>query len=296
GGRHLQPRRPARARPRRPRRDGASTGAGLRRRQRQHRPHRRGPRPGHRPAADRDRQRGQRRGSGRLPPRHAARVRRGARPDLADGRRRGAGAGLSRCAPRERRARVDGGPGGPRGSALREGCHVLRPAQPAGDPAQAADRGRAVPEPRRDAGGGADRERRLRGLHGPPEGRRRRRAARPGVLHLLRRRGLRGPGAQRRVPRHGGAGRRPGPAARLRPAARHAVVEGLLHVPQPLRRAPALRRQPARPAEAVPDRARRRAARPAAGRPQGGGERVESHPGRTRSGGPAPTWAPGPPV
>ena len=49
-----------------------------------------------------------------------------------------------------------------------------------------------------------------------------------------------------------------GPPARLRPAARSRHVEGVLHVPEPLRGPLPVRREPARPAQALPDRARGR--------------------------------------
>ena len=55
--------------------------------------------------------------------------------------------------------------------------------------------------PRGDAGAGRDRERRLRGLHGPPLGHRADRVSRSDVLHLLRRRRLR-PALRARRPPH----------------------------------------------------------------------------------------------
>ena len=103
-------------------------------------------------------------------------------------------------------------------------------------------------------------ERRVRGLHGPPTRGGRGGAARPGLLHLLRRRRLRRAGAACRL-RHPGAARRgAGAAAGLRPAARHEVLEGLLHVPQPLRGAPPLRRERPGAPQAVAHHARRAAA------------------------------------
>ncbi len=48
-----------------------------------------------------------------------------------------------------------------------------------------------------------------------------------------------------------GPGRGPGASARLQPAARPGRLEGVLHVPQPVRRAPALRQQPRGPAQAA---------------------------------------------
>ena len=67
-----------------------------------------------------------------------------------------------------------------------------------------------------------------------------------------------------RRPASGGARRGPRAAARLRPAARPRRVEGVLHVPEPLRRALPLRRERPGPAQALRDRPRGRAAQPAA--------------------------------
>ena len=65
-------------------------------------------------------------------------------------------------------------------------------------------------------------------------------------------------------------------AARLRPAARPRRVEGVLHVPEPLRRALPLRRERPGPAQALGDRPRGRAAQPAA---RGQGRGRERRPG-----------------
>ncbi len=89
---------------------------------------------------------------------------------------------------------------------------------------------------------------------------------RPDVLHLLRRRRLRDPLPPGGPAHLGDPRRRAGAAAGLRPAARPGLVEGLLHVPQPLRGAPAVRRERAGPAQAVADRRDRGPAQPAARR------------------------------
>ena len=77
---------------------------------------------------------------------------------------------------------------------------------------------------------------------------------------------------RRRVPDLGDPRRGAGAPARLRPAARPRRLEGVLHVPEPLRRPLPLRRERAGPAQAVPDRARRGrcSARCAAGRAEAG--------------------------
>ena len=113
-----------------------------------------------------------------------------------------------------------------------------------------------VRHPRGDARAGGDPQRRLRGLHGAPRGRGSDRAARPGVLHLLRRRGLRPARPARRLPDLGGPRRGARPPARLRPAARPGRLEGLLHVPQPVRRASQVRRERGGARQALADHAR----------------------------------------
>ena len=243
------------------RRSTPSPGRGVRRRQREHRPHRGGarrPRPTCRCTVIA--QRGERRRSGRLRPAACeAAYERGVRPDLADGRRRGPGAGLPRRAHGPPGSGPHGGPRGPDGTAVREGRDRVRPAQPARDPAEAARRSRTATATRAaHAGRGAAARTspsraswctaRVVDAVGLPD---------PGffIFYDDVDYALRDPA--RRASRSSRSARRgAGPPARLRPAARHAVVEGLLHVPQPLRRAPALRRERAGPAQALPDRAR----------------------------------------
>ena len=106
------------------------------------------------------------------------------------------------------------------------------------------------------------------------------RPAGPRLLHLLRRRRLRPPGPPRRLQDLGRPRRGPRPPARLRPAARPVGVEGLLHVPQPLHRAPAVRRERHGPRQAVADhRGRGRAVAPAR-RPRRGPQRPPGAQGR----------------
>ena len=151
-------------------RPGAPPGRRLRRRQRQHRPHRRGARPASPTCRCTS-----------SPARTTSAER--AASTAACGRRTTRGydriwlmdddvvpaPGCLERAHGPPRAGADGGPRGPRGPAVREGRHRLRPAQPAGDPAEAARRSRSATGTRDgDAGRGADRERRVRGVHGPP--------------------------------------------------------------------------------------------------------------------------------
>ncbi len=77
----------------------------------------------------------------------------------------------------------------------------------------------------------------------------------------------------RRVRRLGPARRRAGAPAALRPAARPRRLEGLLHVSQPVRGAPALRRERGGAGQAVADRGGRRGAQPGARRPGRGTQR-----------------------
>ena len=147
----------------------------------------------HGPAAAHHPQRGEPRRRRRVPPRRRPGVRRGLRPDLADGRRRGPRARVPAGAARPSRTGADGRARGHRGTAGGEGGTRLRPGQPVRDPAQARLGRRPLAPPERDAGGGGAGERRVRGLHGPPAGDRRDRAAGPVVLHLLRRLRLRDP-------------------------------------------------------------------------------------------------------
>ncbi|CAA9419028.1 MAG: Rhamnosyl transferase, partial [uncultured Nocardioides sp.] len=273
GGRDVQPCRPAGRHARRARGPDDRPRRRLRGRQRQHRPHRGRAGGSHRPAAAGHAHAREPRRRRWLPPRRPAGPRRGLRPHLAHGRRRRARARLPGHAGGPPGPLPGGGPRGPLRSAGREGGGALRPAQPAGDPAEDGEHRLDVEPPRRHAPRGAGRERRLRGVHGRPRGGRRDRTAGPLVLHLLRRRRLRGARPAGRLPHRGGARRGPGAPARLRPAARPLGMEGVLHVPQPLRRPLPPRREPARPPQALPDRPGRRRAEPAARRPRRGGQR-----------------------
>ena len=136
----------------------------------------------------------------------------------------------------------------------REGRRRLRPAQPADDPPEARQRRRPVRRSGEHAAAGRAPERVLRGLPVPPPRRRPDRAAGRVVLHLLRRRRLRRPRPAGGVPDLGHPRRGAGAPARLRPAARPGHVEGVLHVPEPLRRPLPVRREPAGPVQAMADR------------------------------------------
>ena len=139
--RHLQPRRPARPDARRAGRPDPAPGRGVRRRQRQHRPHPRGARrraPTCRsPAIRTEENLG---GAGGFHLGVTDGVRRGLRPDLADGRRRGPGARLpGGAARRTTRPLPDGGPRGPGRAAW---SRRPRPAS------TCATRSRSAPRPR----------------------------------------------------------------------------------------------------------------------------------------------------
>ena len=94
----------------------------------------------------------------------------------------------------------------------------------------------------------------------------------PDVLHLLRRRRLRPARPPGGVPDLGGARRRPGAAAGVLAAARARHLEGLLHVPQPLRGALPPRGERAGAGQALRHHRRRRGAEPAARRTRRGAQ------------------------
>ena len=195
----------------------------------------------------------------RLPPRLCSGVRRRLRPDLADGRRRGAGAGVPRRADGAGRGLPDGRPRGRRGPAGREGgrptstCATRWRSGPSAPASRTPTRDRG-----RDARAGRAAERRLRGLHAAP----RASSTRSGCP-TRRTSSSTTTSTSRSAPA--------APGFRIW-AVRDAVLvrqldfdqqhdldrlEGVLHVPQPLRRPLPLRRERAGPAQALPDRARR---------------------------------------
>ena len=100
----------------------------------------------------------------------------------------------------------------------------------------------------------------------------------PDVLHLLRRRRLRPARATGRIPDLGGARRRAGAPAGLLAAARARHLEGLLHVPQPLRGALPPRRERTGARQALRHHRRCRRPEPAAWRSGRGAQCDPRHP------------------